>query len=500
MESSSLLFILFLTLITIIILVLRLLGNNITSAGNKHHLPLPPPPGPWRLPIIGNIHQLISNLPHRRLRHLAHKYGPDVMQLQLGQLHHIIISSAEAARQVMKTHDVIFASRPTFLGADIVVYAGKDLAFTPYTDYYRKLHRVRSFRSVREGEVWGMVENLYRSADKEEEVELGKALFGLTMRVTNRTAFGKVRGKVDEEEFYKLMEKIADVMGGLKISDLFPSLKWLPVMNGYKGQLMEIHRQVDGMLDYIISVYKERRTRSTDNKDDDDDLVDVLLNLEESGHLGFTLTLDHVKAVTLEIFLAGVETTAISMDWTMAELMRNPRVMQKVQKEKRTVDEESIHELKYLELVIQESLRLHPSLPLLLPRENHERAEIMGYEIQPKTKVIINSWAIGRDPRYWVEPEKFYPERFLIEEATNKNYKGTDNFEYIPFGAGRRMCPGISYASAIMKLTLANMLFHFDWKLQVGLNPENLDMTERFGASVRRDGILSLIPVAYHSL
>ncbi|CAN1224304.1 Premnaspirodiene oxygenase [Linum perenne] len=488
MESSSLLFILFLTLITIIILVLRLLGNNITSAGNKHHLPLPPPPGPWRLPIIGNIHQLISNLPHRRLRHLAHKYGPDVMQLQLGQLHHIIISSAEAARQVMKTHD---------------------------TDYYRKLrklvvvellgaNRVRSFRSVREGEVWGMVENLYRSADKEEEVELGKALFGLTMRVTNRTAFGKVRGKVDEEEFYKLMEKIADVMGGLKISDLFPSLKWLPVMNGYKGQLMEIHRQVDGMLDYIISVYKERRTRSTD---DDDDLVDVLLNLEESGHLGFTLTLDHVKAVTLEIFLAGVETTAISMDWTMAELMRNPRVMQKVQKEvrelyieKRTVDEESIHELKYLELVIQESLRLHPSLPLLLPRENHERAEIMGYEIQPKTKVIINSWAIGRDPRYWVEPEKFYPERFLIEEATNKNYKGTDNFEYIPFGAGRRMCPGISYASAIMKLTLANMLFHFDWKLQVGLNPENLDMTERFGASVRRDGILSLIPVAYHSL
>ncbi|CAN1224292.1 Premnaspirodiene oxygenase [Linum perenne] len=486
MESSSLLFILFLTLITIIILVLRLLGNNITSAGNKHHLPLPPPPGPWRLPIIGNIHQLISNLPHRRLRHLAHKYGPDVMQLQLGQLHHIIISSAEAARQVMKTHD---------------------------TDYYRKLrklvvvellgaNRVRSFRSVREGEVWGMVENLYRSADKEEEVELGKALFGLTMRVTNRTAFGKVRGKVDEEEFYKLMEKIADVMGGLKISDLFPSLKWLPVMNGYKGQLMEIHRQVDGMLDYIISVYKERRTRSTDNKDDDDDLVDVLLNLEESGHLGFTLTLDHVKAVTLVI-----ETTAISMDWTMAELMRNPRVMQKVQKEvrelyieKRTVDEESIHELKYLELVIQESLRLHPSLPLLLPRENHERAEIMGYEIQPKTKVIINSWAIGRDPRYWVEPEKFYPERFLIEEATNKNYKGTDNFEYIPFGAGRRMCPGISYASAIMKLTLANMLFHFDWKLQVGLNPENLDMTERFGASVRRDGILSLIPVAYHSL
>ncbi|CAN1224296.1 Premnaspirodiene oxygenase [Linum perenne] len=471
MESSSLLFILFLTLITIIILVLRLLGNNITSAGNKHHLPLPPPPGPWRLPIIGNIHQLISNLPHRRLRHLAHKYGPDVMQLQLGQLHHIIISSAEAARQLRKLVVV------ELLGAN----------------------RVRSFRSVREGEVWGMVENLYRSADKEEEVELGKALFGLTMRVTNRTAFGKVRGKVDEEEFYKLMEKIADVMGGLKISDLFPSLKWLPVMNGYKGQLMEIHRQVDGMLDYIISVYKERRTRSTDN--DDDDLVDVLLNLEESGHLGFTLTLDHVKAVTL------VETTAISMDWTMAELMRNPRVMQKVQKEvrelyieKRTVDEESIHELKYLELVIQESLRLHPSLPLLLPRENHERAEIMGYEIQPKTKVIINSWAIGRDPRYWVEPEKFYPERFLIEEATNKNYKGTDNFEYIPFGAGRRMCPGISYASAIMKLTLANMLFHFDWKLQVGLNPENLDMTERFGASVRRDGILSLIPVAYHSL
>ncbi|KAL5802282.1 hypothetical protein ACOSQ4_030587 [Xanthoceras sorbifolium] len=152
----------------------------------------------------------------------------------------------------------------------------------------------------------------------------------------------------------------------------------------------------------------------------------------------------------------------------------------KVFSRKGKVDETLIHELKFLKSVIKETLRLHPPGPLLLPRESRESCEIDGYEIPAKTRVIVNVWAMGRDPRYWTQAETFYPERFLNSSV---DYKGM-NFEYIPFGAGRRMCPGISFALSNIELPLAQLLYHFDWKLPNRMRPEDLDMTEVFGVSV----------------
>ena len=185
----------------------------------------------------------------------------------------------------------------------------------------------------------------------------------------------------------------------------------------------------------------------------------------------------------------------------MSEMVKNPQVMRRVQAEvrkvfdtKRNVDETGLHELKYLQCVIKETLRLHPSAPLLLPRENSKPCNINGYIIPARSKVIVNAWAIGRDPRYWPEAEVFKPERFL---DSSLDYKGT-NFEYIPFGAGRRICPGISFAIANIELPLAQLLYNFDWKLPSGLKQEELDMTEDFGLTVRRKNDLYLIPVPYH--
>ena len=187
----------------------------------------------------------------------------------------------------------------------------------------------------------------------------------------------------------------------------------------------------------------------------------------------------------------------------MSEMVKNPQVMEKAQAEVRQVfdgkayvDETYLHELKFLRSVIKETLRLHPPIPLLLPRECRESCDINGYKIPVKTKVIVNAWAIGRDPRYWTEAEKFYPERFLNSSI---DYKGTD-FEYIPFGAGRRMCPGITFAMANIELPLAQSLYHFDWKLPNGLKQDDLDMTEQFGLSLRRKNNLHLIPMPYHPL
>ena len=160
------------------------------------------------------------------------------------------------------------------------------------------------------------------------------------------------------------------------------------------------------------------------------------------------------------------------------------------------VDETSINEMKYLKSIVKETLRFHAPVPLLIPRECGERCKLNGYDIPIKTKLIVNAWAIGRDPKYWTEAEKFYPERFLDSSI---DYKGT-NFEYIPFGAGKRICPGITFGMANVELPLALYLYHFDWKLPNGMKNEDLDMTEAFGITVRRKDDLQLIPIAYHRL
>jgi len=187
----------------------------------------------------------------------------------------------------------------------------------------------------------------------------------------------------------------------------------------------------------------------------------------------------------------------------MAEMLKDPRIMKKAQSEVREtfsvkgrVDENSINELEYLKLVVKETLRLHPPAPLLLPRECGEACDIHGYHIPAKSKVTINAWAIGRDPNYWTEAERFYPERFT---ASTIDYKGS-NFEFIPFGAGRRICPGSTFALRTVELALAMLLYHFDWKLPGGTRSEELNMSEVFGTTVKRKYDLLLVPFPYHPL
>ena len=179
----------------------------------------------------------------------------------------------------------------------------------------------------------------------------------------------------------------------------------------------------------------------------------------------------------------------------MSELMRHPNVMRKAQAEVRhnlqgkpTVTEDDLANLKYMRLVIKETMRLHPAGPLLLPREAMETCKLLGYDIPKGTTVLINAWAIGRDPKYWEDPEEFKPERF---ESGMVDFKGT-NLEYIPFGSGRRICPGMMFAEANMEIVLAALLYHFDWELPGGAKPKELDMTEEMGLTVRRKNDLCL--------
>ncbi|CAK9180032.1 unnamed protein product, partial [Ilex paraguariensis] len=189
-----------------------------------------------------------------------------------------------------------------------------------------------------------------------------------------------------------------------------------------------------------------------------------------------------------EVFGGGSETTATDIEWAMVELMRNPRIMKKAQVEirrslkgKKEVDEKEIKQLNFLHAIVHKTLRLRPLRPLLI-RESREQCEINGYELPNKTRVLINVWAVGRDPNCWTNADCFKPERFLGSSIT---YTST-NFEYIPFGASKRMCLGISYAIATIEIVLAQLLYHFDWELPSGMKVKELNMTETYRVSARR--------------
>lgn len=200
------------------------------------------------------------------------------------------------------------------------------------------------------------------------------------------------------------------------------------------------------------------------------------------------------------MFAAGTETSSTMIEWAMSELVKSPNIMVKAQQEVRDafkkkgkIEEHDISELSYLPLVIKETLRLHPPVPLLVPRVCQETCSILGYTIPAGTRVVINVWALGRDPKYWEDPEKFMPERF---EGNSVDYKGS-NFEFLPFGAGRRICPGMTFGLATVEFGLAQLLLYFDWKLPGDMKVEDLDMTETLGVTASRKEQLHLIAIPH---
>ncbi|CAI0410701.1 unnamed protein product [Linum tenue] len=420
----------FLLLIISIIIIIIFSPKRWAQGRKKPGRQLAPAPG-WRLPVIGHLHHFLTSRqpPHRLLRELSRKHG-DVIRLELGEISHVLISSAEAAMEVMRTHDVKFAQRPPHPHYEKVVYGGMDLIQAPYGDYWRQLRRiatlelltakrVRSLRRVREAEVRTLVASIAASSPG-ATIDLTRMLFSFTRAAQE----GKSRAEEEEE-----------------------------------------------------------------------DLLDVLLNLQENDTtLGFRLSTDAVKGFLLDIFLAGSETPAALIEWTMSELIKNPEVMYKAQSEVRRVfggkgrvEEAGICELAYLKLVIKETV---------LPRECREECRISGYDIPLKTRILVNAWAIARDPRYWgEEAEKFMPERFLNNKVS---FRGGD-FEFLPFGAGRRMCPGMTFGLAAAELPLASLLFHFDWELPRGVEPTSFNMDEKFGVTLRRENHLELIPVVRYN-
>ncbi|URD81406.1 cytochrome P450 [Musa troglodytarum] len=463
------------------------------------------PPSPPKLPFIGNFHQL-GSLPHRSLHALSQKHGP-LMLLHLGQVPTLVVSSPDGARDVMRNHDQVFASRPALKPAKVLLNDSKDLGFAPYGEHWRQLRkicavhllssiRVQSYRLIREEEVGFMIRKISsRASPTTTSVDMSEILYSLFNDIICRV----VSGKFTREEgrnvlFRELIGEISVLLSKFYVGDYFPWLGWLDVLFGSMARAKKNKKRWDDLLDGVI---QEHEDRSAKGDDGEKDFVDVLLSLREDPGNHALLTPQTIKALLMDIFTGGTDTSYVTLEYAMAELVRSPRAMAKLQHEVRgtasrkgMVKEEELNEMVYLKAIIKEALRLYPPVPLLVPRELMEDCQIQGYDVPKKTRVIVNAWGIGRDPSHWEAPDEFKPERFMGDGAMD--FKG-NHFEFTPFGAGRRICPGMSFAIASLELALANLVYHFDWELPGGLTSEDLDMTEVSGLVQRRKQGLQLV-------
>ncbi|KAF3438546.1 hypothetical protein FNV43_RR21309 [Rhamnella rubrinervis] len=402
------------------------------------------------------------------------------MSIRLGTVPAIVVSSPKAASLFLKTHDTNFASRPRIQASDYLSYGSKGLLFTEYGPYWRNVKKLcmskllsasktESFAALRKEKTVSLVQSLKKSAMAGEAVDLSRKIGEAVEDIGKTMILGRI--KDDRYDLYLkgLVQEMFYLVGAFNFADYVPVLGALD-LQGLSRRLKKSIKQIDQILEKIIAEHEQDSTN-----DQHRDFVDVLLPLKnkplnpQDKHV-YMIYQTNIKAILIELISAAFDTSAISVEWTISELLRNPWVIKKLQEE--------------------ESFRLHPVGPFLVPRECREDITIEGYWIPKKSRIIVNTWAIGHDQNVWSNNvEEFYPERFMERDI---DVLGHD-FALLPFGSGRRMCPGVQSGLTTVRLILAQLVRCFDWeRLPYGTQPKDIDMTEVFRLSAARANHLLL--------
>ncbi|CAI9281603.1 unnamed protein product [Lactuca saligna] len=462
------------------------------------------PPGPLGLPFIGNLHQIIyhSNIP-TFLWQLSKSYGP-ILSLNFGFIPVIVVSSASLAKEVLKTQDIIFCNRPSFVVLKKLSYNGLDVTFSPYNKYWRemkkifKLHllgpkRVESFRFIREEEVSSAMKKIHEMALSSMPVNLSELVKSVAGTIMMRVGYGKkFRDEHERKELLRLLTELELIFADFYVSDIWRGLPFMGLIDRLFGKT----NRLDKCFQYFDVFYQKLIDEhlSPKSSEKEEDFIDILLRLKEEQLLN--LTYDHIKALLMDVLVAGTDTSTATVIWAMTALIKNPKVMKKAQEEVRNlvgkkciVEEEDLSKLTYMKAVVKEIMRLYPPAPLLIPRETAKHTILHGYKIKQKTLVFVNAMAIGRDPESWERPEEFLPKRFM---GSNIDFRGND-FELIPFGGGRRICPGISMGVMIVELLLANLVYLFDWGLPNDENSVDIDFDVMPGVTIHKKNDLCLL-------
>ncbi|KAK1372091.1 Ferulate-5-hydroxylase [Heracleum sosnowskyi] len=495
---SNIIFAIVIVLIGTICWLIHLRG---AASAKRGHRALP---GPIGLPIIGHLH-LLGNLPHRSLYKLSQKYGP-IMSLRLGTSPTIVVSSPAAAELILKTHDNVFANRPEFQAGKYLSYGSKAMAFTKYNTYWRSVRKITSTELLspaminsmawqRREELGLLVESLKKAVAAGDVVDLSQKVKHLIQDMTWRMVFGKSTDK--RFDLSHIIHEAAKLVGSFNIADCIPFLGSLD-LQGITRRLKVVGQELDKILEIYLDDHEGDATNG--NKELDRDLLAVLLSLQKNPTSTHEIGPSHIKAIMLDIIFGAIDTSQTTIEWSMSELLLHPRVMRLVQEEIKNVvgereylEESELSKLEYLDMVVKETLRLHPAGPLMIPHESMEDIVIDGYYIPKKTRIIVNNWGLGRDPKVWSENvDEFYPERFI---GSNIDFRGKD-FQFLPFGSGRRGCPGLQLGLLNVKLVVAQLVHGFNWELPFGMNADELDMDEIFGVSLLRSTHLLAKPTS----
>ncbi|KAJ4827264.1 hypothetical protein Tsubulata_028109 [Turnera subulata] len=453
---------------------------------NKANLP----PGPPCLPIIGNLLAL-GDKPHKSLAKLAMIHGP-LMSLEIGQVTTVVISSASVAKEILQKHDSIFSNRTIPNAARALDHHEFSMVWLSVTPAWRNLRKVcNSYiftsqklddnKELRHKIVQELLADVQEHCLAGESVDIGQAAFRTTFNALSNIVFSLDLRDSSSETVQKFKEEVRgalDELGRPNLADYFPILRYID-LQGIRRRTGFHFRKIFELFDQIIN--ERLQARNMEGYIPANDMLDTLLSISEDN--SGTMNNNYIKHLLLDVFGAGTDTISSTMEWAMAELHGNSRTLRRAREELdqtigrgNILQESDIAHLPYLQAIFKETFRLHPPAPFLLPRKAGVGVEICGHTIPNGAQVLVNAWATGREPRIWDDPDSFVPERFL---RSNIDVKG-HNFELIPFGAGRRIFPGLPLAMRMLPLMFGSLIHSFGWQLEDGVTPENIDMEDRF--------------------
>ncbi|KAK9063214.1 hypothetical protein SSX86_017084 [Deinandra increscens subsp. villosa] len=457
------------------------------------------PPGPPKLPLIGNLHQ-VGNKPHISTANIAREYGP-LISLHFGKQLVVIASTPEAAMEVLKTQD-------RFLSSRVVPTAFQHESLLPHSLIWsecnqtwknlRTLTRTHMFSNkaleaqsaLREEKIGHMLDFLH--SKQGQVINIEDVVFTTLFNTLSSIIFAKdlivlKDGYGSHDELKAALHKVIEFGGRIiDFGSFFPILERFD-LHGIRKGTMKQFLKIFSYWEYIIEERRSQVKSKTWSSEQAQSFVDRLL---ENGFSN-----NQIHQLVTELFVAGTNTTTSTVIWVMSELVRHKEVMSKIEDEMRKeiksdkINPSQLSDLPYLQACIKEAMRLHPPVPLLLPHKAAETCEVMNYTIPKNTKVFVNMWAMGRDSKVWDDPLSFNPERFM---GSNLDFKGQD-FELLPFGSGRRICPGLPFGVKNVEFILASLIHEFKWVLPDGDEASKLDMNSKFGIAMKREKPLKLI-------
>ncbi|KAF7005523.1 hypothetical protein CFC21_020639 [Triticum aestivum] len=487
--------------------------------GRKRVSP-PQPPGPAGHPILGNLLYVIGplrNNPHTALASLAQTYGP-ILSLRLGLTRTIVVvSSAAAAHEALAKNDAALASRLVPDTVHAMSYGATSMVFLPSSNPLWKQDRVimgarfssgrglDTIRPILECHAGHLTEYLRACSSTGMPVIIREAVNRTVLNVISNILFSE--DVVDlrapgAQPFRGLIVPVLEEWSKSNVSDAFPFLAPIDHLLGSRRRISIHLAKLFNFFDQEIVQRRLARTSTNTGSEKNNDMLDILLARQAMSKL----TRQEIITFLTDMFIAASDTSTVTVQWAMAQLLRHPEKMEKVRHELRAcvgvgsndfVKESDLDNLPYLHAVVKETLRLHPAVPLI-PREvAADGVSLGGFPVPIGTGVVVNLWAIGRDPTVWPQSDKFMPERFLAAGAGDAvHFQVKDDYTYRPFGAGRRVCPGMDYALRSVPLLLASLVHKTEWRLPDGMAPEDIDLNDRYGTVLNLATPLYVVPLS----